>query len=261
MMIRAIDHIVILVNDLTAAIADYTALGFTVMPGGEHTGGATHNALVIFTDDTYLELIAFKRPSPEHHWYRHAAVGEGIIDFALLPTLIEADLAAARERGLAIEGPLAGGRLRPDGQQVAWQTGRATTPDLPFLCGDVTPRELRVPAGDLRAHANGVSGVANLTVVVADLGASVSRYRALLGVAEREASPSPELEGARQAVFALGDTTLTLAGPEPGAKTPLAERLAAAGEGPFALTLRGAREATTLDLKLAHGARIALVTE
>lgn len=260
-MIRAIDHIVILVNDLAAAIADYTALGFTVMPGGEHTGGATHNALVIFADDAYLELIAFKRPAPEHHWYRQIAIGEGLIDFALLPTLIEADLAAARERGLAIEGPLAGGRLRPDGQQVAWQTGRASTPDLPFLCGDVTPRELRVPAGDLCLHANGVSGVANLTVAVADLGASVSRYRALLGVAEREASPSREAEGARQAVFALGDTTLTLAAPEPGARTPLAERLAAAGEGPFALTLRGAQAGTTLDLTLAHGARIALVAE
>jgi catechol 2,3-dioxygenase-like lactoylglutathione lyase family enzyme len=260
-MISAIDHIVILVNDLAAAIDDYTKLGFTVMPGGEHTGGATHNALVIFADDAYLELIAFKRPAPEHHWYRQAAIGEGIIDFALLPTLIEADLAAARERGLAIEGPIAGGRLRPDGQQVAWQTGRASTPDLPFLCGDVTPRALRVPIGDVRAHANGVSGVANLTVVVADLGASVSRYRALLGASEREVSHSAQLEGARQAVFALGDTTLTLAAPEPGSRTPLAKRLATAGEGPFALTLHCARESTTLDLKLAHGARIALVAE
>src|SRR4051794_8519489 len=50
-MIRAIDHVVILVNDLAATVADYTALGFTVTPGGEHTGGATHNALVVFADD------------------------------------------------------------------------------------------------------------------------------------------------------------------------------------------------------------------
>ena len=40
-MIRAIDHIVILVADLAAASADYAALGFTVTPGGEHTGGQT----------------------------------------------------------------------------------------------------------------------------------------------------------------------------------------------------------------------------
>lgn len=257
-MIRAIDHIVILVRDLATAIADYTALGFTVTPGGEHTGGATHNALVVFADDSYLELIAFKRPAPEHHWYRHAAIGEGMIDFALLPTEIESDLVAARERGLAIEGPFSGGRLRPDGQQVAWQTGRALTPDLPFLCGDVTPRSLRVPDGAARVHANGVSGIAGLTVAVTDLGASVTRYRALLGVAEREVGASGEIESARSASFALGHATITLATPEPGAVTPLSGRLASLGEGPFALALRGARQSIALDIGQAHGARLEL---
>jgi len=256
-MIRAIDHIVILVSDLAAAIADYTALGFTVTPGGEHTGGATHNALVIFADDAYLELIAFKRPAPEHHWYRHSAVGEGLIDFALLPTLIEADLAAARERGLEIEGPFPGGRLRPDDQQVAWQTGRALTPDLPFLCGDVTPRVLRVPDGAARTHANGVTGIAGLTVAVADLGVSVARYRALLGTAELPSS-SPV---AARAIFALGDTTITLATPADTTNTPLSARLAARGEGPFALALRGAAQGATFDLRLAHGARMAPISQ
>jgi catechol 2,3-dioxygenase-like lactoylglutathione lyase family enzyme len=260
-MIRAIDHIVILANDLAAAAADYTALGFTVTPGGEHTGGATHNALVAFADDTYLELIAFKRPAPEHHWYRHSALGEGMIDFALLPTMIEVDLAAARERGLAIEGPFPGGRLRPDGQQVAWQSGRTLTPDLPFLCGDVTPRPLRVPDGSARAHANGVTGIAGLTVAVADLGASVSRYRALLGTAERESTLSSPPSAARATVFALGDTVITLATPADDSDTPLRARLASRGEGPFALALRGVGQNTTFDLSLAHGARMELVAE
>ncbi|MEO7911584.1 MAG: VOC family protein [Roseiflexaceae bacterium] len=258
-MIRAIDHVVILVNDLAATVADYTALGFTVTPGGEHTGGATHNALVVFADDTYLELIAFKRPAPEHHWYRNSALGEGLIDFALLPTTIEADLAAARERGLAIEGPFPGGRLRPDRQQVDWQTGRAPTPDLPFLCGDVTPRALRVPEGTARKHANGVTGIVGLTVAVADLGPSVSRYRALLGTAEREGLPAPA--SARAAIFALGDTTITLATPADDSDTPLRARLISRGEGPFALALRGVNQSTTLDLGLAHGARMELAAK
>jgi len=253
-MIGAIDHIVILVDDLAAAAADYTALGFTVTPGGEHTGGATHNALVVFADDAYLELIAFKRPAPEHHWYRHSALGEGLIDFALLPTMIEADLAAACERGLAIEGPFPGGRLRPDGKQVAWQTGRTPTPDLPFLCADVTPRELRVPAGAARVHANGVTGIVSLTVAVADLGASVARYRALLGTAEREDSSA--LAAARTGAFALGHTTITLATPADDSDTALSARLASRGEGPFALALRGVGRNATFDLRLAHGARM-----
>jgi catechol 2,3-dioxygenase-like lactoylglutathione lyase family enzyme len=260
-MISAIDHIVILVNDLAAAVADYTALGFSVTPGGEHTGGATHNALVVFADDAYLELIAFKRPAPEHHWYRNSALGEGIIDFALLPTTIEADLAAARERGLVIEGPFPGGRLRPDGQQVTWQTGRAPTPDLPFLCGDVTPRGLRVPERDARAHANGVVGIAGLTIAVADLGASVARYRALLGMAEREDTSAPDHSAVRTATFALGNTEITLATPADDSNTPLSARLASRGEGPFALVLRGMGQRDAFDLRLAHGARMELVAE
>ena len=260
-MIRAIDHIVILVDDLAAAAADYTALGFTVTLGGEHTGGATHNALVVFADDAYLELISFKRPAPEHHWYRHSALGEGLIDFALLPTMIEADLAAARERGLAIEGPFPGGRLRPDGQQVAWQTGRTLRPDLPFLCADVTPRALRVPAGAARVHANGVTGIMGLTVAVADLGASVARYRALLGTAERESAPATTPAALQTATFVLGDTTITLATPADDSETPLRARLTSRGEGPFALALRSVAQGPTFDLRLVHGARIELAAE
>jgi hypothetical protein len=235
---------VILVEDLDAAIADYTALGFTVAPGGTHADGATHNALVIFADDTYLELIAFRRPAPEHHWWRHVAAGEGLIDFALLPSAIAEDVAAARARGLALEGPLAGGRLRPDGVRVAWQTARSATPDLPFLCGDVTPRDLRVPGGSLREHPNGVAGVAGLAILTTDLPASVGRYRALLGV--DAAGPA----------FTVGAATLLLTQPvaAPADSVPAPSR----GAGPFALTLRGTR-ATTFDLAHTHGVPIEVV--
>jgi catechol 2,3-dioxygenase-like lactoylglutathione lyase family enzyme len=236
-----LDHIVILVRDLGAAIDDYSALGFTVVPGGEHTGGATHNALIAFADGSYFELIAFKQPAPDHNWWRHVAVGEGLIDAALLPQDIAADLAAARGRGLPFEGPFPGGRARPDGQQIAWQIGRPTTPDLPFLCADVTPRALRVPGGAAQQHANGASGVANLAVVVADLEQSSARYQALLG-APPAAQPSAAglAVGTHAAAFALGAGTLTLIEPDSGAGEPLRERLEARGEGPFAITLRGA---------------------
>lgn len=84
-MIQAIDHLVILVSDLAEAIEDYEALGFHVAPGGEHTDGATHNALISFADGTYLELLAFRRDAPTHRWWRHTASGEGLIDFACCP--------------------------------------------------------------------------------------------------------------------------------------------------------------------------------
>ena len=246
-MIRAIDHMVILVDDLAAASADYAALGFTVVPGGQHADGATHNALVAFADDSYLELIAFLRPAPAHRWWRHQAAGAGLIDFALLPAAVEDDVAAARARGLPIADPVPGGRLRPDGQRVAWQIVTAPSADLPFLCGDVTPRELRVPHGASRQHANGVTGIAAVLVAVADPAASAARYRALLG----SDAPGP--------AFALGAGAIVLADARSDAAA--AERVSRRGAGPLALHLRtdSPERASTLDIARTHGVPIDLV--
>lgn len=243
-MISRVDHIVILVKELEAAVRDYTALGFTVVPGGEHTGGATHNALVAFADGSYLELIAFKRQAPEHRWWRFAALGEGIIDFALLPGAIETDIAAIHQRGLPFIGPEPGGRLRPDGQEIRWQTGTPATPDLPFFCADVTPRELRVPSGSAWEHANGVIGIAEVTVAVHDLAESVQHYRALLGV---------EPQVGQDAVFALGSTNIRLV-----EAASLSDFNPARGDGPRALTLVSATASARLDPALTHGARLEL---
>src|SRR2546422_3243001 len=108
-MILGIDHVVILVSDLAAASADYAKLGFTVVPGGEHADGLTHNALISFEDGTYLELIAFKRPPPETHFFYRPWSGEGLIAYALLPDDVRRTIVEARKRGLNLEGPILGG--------------------------------------------------------------------------------------------------------------------------------------------------------
>src|SRR5919197_4046420 len=120
----ALDHIVILVGDLSAASADYTALGFTVAPGGEHADGLSHNALIPFADGSYLELISFRGPVPEDHPFYRPGMVEGLVTYALLPGDIARVVAEAGERGLALSGPTPGGRVRPDGQRIAWQTAR-----------------------------------------------------------------------------------------------------------------------------------------
>ncbi len=51
-----------------------------------------------------------------------------------------------------------------DGGRLRWQTARSPSADLPFLCGDLTPRALRVPEGEVRVHANGALGVASLGI-------------------------------------------------------------------------------------------------
>lgn len=241
-MIRSIDHLVILVRSLEQATADFTDLGFTVTSGGEHTDGATHNALIVFAEPTqaqssYLELIAFKREAPEHRWWRHTASGAGLIDFALLPDAIAEAIAAAQQRGLDFQGPVPGGRRRLNGAELRWSMGFPPTPDLPFLCADVTPRTLRVPAGPQLRHANACEGIANLTIVVTNLAASAARYRALLGSDPLPDAPAGEPD-ARSSRFQLGTTTIILAEPPATANNALRAHLNQRGEGPYALTLR-----------------------
>ena len=193
-----LDHVVVAVRDLERAVGGCEAAGFTVVPGGRHPGRNTRNALVVFEDGAYIELITYSAPSPDERWWRELeAHGDGLVDFALLPHDLPAAVAQAQARGLAdITGPLPGGRVRPDGERVEWQTARQAQHDLPFLCADLTPRALRVPEGNVRRHRNGAIGIAQVTVAVRDVQASLRRYRALLGD-ECVAGDEAMLEGAR----------------------------------------------------------------
>jgi catechol 2,3-dioxygenase-like lactoylglutathione lyase family enzyme len=260
-MSLALDHIVIAVADLDKAYADYAALGFTVIRGGEHANGITHNVLVVFGDGAYLELIGWKRPEPGNRWSDvFHGVGEGFVDYALLPDEIAAVVSRAQARGLDIADPIPGGRNRPDGERLEWQTARSPKPDVPFLCGDVTPRRLRVQEGEVRVHPNGVTGVASLTVAVQDLERSLKRNAALLGsepsaIREETIGDAP----ARTASLRLANgTAVTLASPV-GPSGALAASLASRGEGPFAAVFAAkGGEPRKLDPSLAHGARLSI---
>lgn len=262
-MTLPLDHVVILVDDLERSIADYSELGFTVQRGGTHADGFTHNALVGFEDGSYLELIAFLRPRPEHRWARFAAQGhQGFVDFALLPPSVGQVVQRAQAGGVAYVGPLDGGRTRLDGEVLRWQIGTPPSPDLPFLCGDLTPRALRVREGEVRQHANGVTGIASISVAVRDLAASLARYRALLGLAG-DAGAIVDLPGAglRAAQLPLGPSTLVLlaAGADDlsPAAVSLQQLLDTRGEGVWGLSLRAPLSAA-LSRQRTHGAAIDL---
>lgn len=224
-----IDHIVILVDELNAAVKEYTARGFTVTPGGEHTGGATHNALITFADGAYLELLAFKVPGKsEHRWDRYRPY-PGVIDYCLGGGNLDETVAAINARGLAYTAGPETGRLRPDGVALRWRSAMppAQNLGLPFLIEDLTPRELRVPGGADWQHENGVSGVAQLEVLVADEAEARKNFEALLGQQARQGDGL---------AFDLNDVALRVAAPVPGSK---AGQLATArGAGPWRLTLR-----------------------
>lgn len=259
-MLTRIDHAVIVVRDLPTARRDYTALGFTVVAGGTHADGATHNALIAFADGSYLELLAFTAPAqPQSHpWWPRLAEGEGLEDFAFLSNNLPADSDRWRAVNPAVAGPLAGGRARPDGQQLRWRTTRVPpgTGDaaLPFVIEDITPRGWRVPSGDATNHTLPVTGIAGVIVAVRAVPDHLAEYMALLDT-------SADFLPSGAARLRLGEQWIMLA---TAASDPaVGEYLARYGEGPCALQLAraGAVPAgapTLLDPHLAHGARLVL---
>ncbi len=198
-----LDHVILVVSDLQVASRQFSQLGFTVLPGGVHSGGLTHNSLVPFPDGTYLELLSTTRPSrlallrllrrsrllrfysaDDSAIDRRLAIdlagGIGMADFCMASADLETELLNLESRGGAFSKPIPGGRIRPDGQEIAWRTSVPRSLDLPFLIDDQTPRELRVPAVEADFHENGILGMRGLAVLVPDLVKSMARYRRML---------------------------------------------------------------------------------
>ncbi|MCM8749635.1 VOC family protein [Thermomicrobiaceae bacterium CFH 74404] len=255
-MLGQVDHVVVLVACLDAAVESYRARGFQVVIGGEHPGG-THNALVGFADGAYLELLAFREPERPHahRWYRFLSSGPGVIDVCLASDDLPGEVERLRSRGLPYHGPAAGSRRRPDGQVVEWRGATPTddlTGALPFLIQDVTPRELRVPGGEQAQHALGVIGLAAVTVAVSDLERAIREYQSLLDAGEPERGQDEQFQ-AITATFTLGPHRIVLAQPA-GSEGLVAHRIRLRGDGPVevALLVERLAEPRRLEIDGAH---------
>lgn len=254
-MATQIDHIVMTVDQLDAAIRDYEAAGFTVIPGGEHIGGASHNALVTFEDGAYFEIFAFRKPAESHHWWEKSKRREGLVDFCVASSDLAADEAAIRERGIELLPLIDGGRNRLDGVELKWKTIRAASLSslLPFAIEDVTDRELRVPGGAASRHAAGFTGVAGVVVAVDRLETIVPGYQAYFGIEGESVTASIPGAGAAWR-FALPKHWIELA--EPGASPgPLRTIVETHGGGVAEIVLTGG-PGGYLDETLTHGVPI-----
>jgi catechol 2,3-dioxygenase-like lactoylglutathione lyase family enzyme len=254
-MLTGIDHIVIAVPDLEVASKSYTALGFTVVPGGRHPVG-THNALIAFADGAYIELIAFYQPNSEHKWWQPLQRGGGLVDFCMQTDDLLGDTAAFRRAGVDIDDPSPLSRVRPDGYQLKWVLSipRGSYRGVaPFLIQDETPRAERIP-GQTR-HANGVGGIATVTVAVDDVPRVRGWYAKTLGQPGQDIRRDDLLGGGVR--FTVGPHTLDFVAPT-AAESPLGEWLRARGNSPYAATLR-APSRQPLDPAQTLGARLALV--
>ena len=87
-----------------------------------------------------------------------------------LSAIVNARLQAASS-DVRYDPEVPGGRTRPDGVEIKWELStpahwgeKMGASRLPFFCGDITPRELRVYAPHLRVaiyHTNHFTGAAS----------------------------------------------------------------------------------------------------
>ncbi|SAM85863.1 uncharacterized protein UBRO_07213 [Ustilago bromivora] len=193
-LLPALDHLILLVNDpLTASsqresaiersILIFSELGFQVVRGGTHADGLTSNALIVFPDGVYIELIQFEpAPAPgsgekqhdfesrrKQHWWYNTRPGwidwcllDGISDGAIesinenarrLRESAEQELQSKQEgKGetkvvaprLLYQIPQEGGRRTMSGDDIKW---KVTFPSPPSL----SPSS-KLLVGNIRSH-------------------------------------------------------------------------------------------------------------
>ncbi|MGB3799770.1 MAG: VOC family protein [Lewinella sp.] len=123
------DHLVYLIDDLPATVAQFARLGVPTSPGGRHLSRGTHNALLRLGERQYLELLAV---DPATHISPPRWMG---IDLGNLPRISR----WAASAGKMPDGqPLQSGqRDLPNGQTLKWKlTDPGSQPAisiLPFL--------------------------------------------------------------------------------------------------------------------------------
>lgn len=178
-----LDHLVLFVDDLTTAIARFESKGFTVTPGG--TNGPTHNALIVFANDTYIELIALRSSRARlimralrglgmlalRRWLKRdlqtrlldwMSGPQGLIDLCFRGTELSEISHSSPLSGIGLTDPVQFKRHRPDGLVVQWTLRGANDRRQPFFIQDATPTDYRIPAGDVRTHPNGALGISEV---------------------------------------------------------------------------------------------------
>lgn len=245
-MLTAFDHLVVAVRDLAGASETWRRLGFDARPGGRNPGRGTHNAIIRFGVQ-YIELLSIedhalardRAPSGQELWsYLHGRDG-GAAAWVAQSDDVVADAERAAARGFDdIGAPVTMRRARPDGTEFAWRLlipgGAAFRRTWPLLIQWDTSEAERLRAEPPGDHANGVTGVRELSVVVPTLDEARTTYEHHLGVA-LDAPASVASLGAQVLRAHLPDLELALL--VPTGRGPVEDELASHGPGPYELGL------------------------
>ncbi|EEB77045.1 hypothetical protein GPB2148_2575 [marine gamma proteobacterium HTCC2148] len=207
------DHAVIFVPDLNKAIKKFSDLGFVVTQGGEHE--YTCNALIIFDDRTFIEILALKtswsRPllkiaakiglinhlannKPDVSWrlMRWITKQYGAIDWCIRVENMQAALDCFKSTKLTMLDTMTYQRRRPDGEIAQWLLGSAKDLDLPFLIQDKTLIDIRIPLGSHTQHPNGALGIKKIIIAPTDPVRTANAFNTFLIAAQSASYPTPQ---------------------------------------------------------------------
>ena len=208
---RAIDHIVVAVEDLDAAARRYEALGFTLTPRASHPDRmGTSNRLVQFTGQNFIELLEVDRPEgvephaldavpPRFNFGAHNKAflqrRHGMSALVFAGSDSRADQQSFQDAGIQTYAPFDFERQAtlPDGTKVtvAFSLIFATSPAMPeiafFTCHNKFPQYFWKAA--YQVHANGAQAIAAVYLVAETPQAHRDFMEKLLG------APAADVDG------------------------------------------------------------------
>ena len=138
-LLSRVDHLVYATPDLAAGIERVERLlGVKAVPGGQHPGAGTRNALIGLGEGIYLEIIGPDPDQPKPVRARRFGIDElrapRLVTWAAKGTDLEGIVKDAKSHGIDLGQVQFGSRKRPDGVLLAWRlTVSPTSGIIPFF--------------------------------------------------------------------------------------------------------------------------------
>jgi hypothetical protein len=138
-MKSTLDHLLLGIADLDQGIEwVQEKTGVRAIPGGNHPGAGTRNALLSLGNHRYLEIIALdpkQNPTGRMATLLHDLAAPRLITWAAATSNIDSIRLSAQAAGYRLEGPSDGARQKTDGHMLRWKTIRLSDFDdaIPFF--------------------------------------------------------------------------------------------------------------------------------
>jgi len=185
-----LDHLVVVVKDLEKATSIFRGKGFYVSPGGSH--GLTINALILFEEGPYIELIAMKSnllrkifkilhfirflkiieflaPSLMHRFINWFVQSNGIRDICFSGSNFKNNIFPETKKRETLLPKKKFYRETLSGEKAEWYLTGYQMHSLPFFIEDITNKEIRFPIDNFDANKINTGFISKVIVNVKEL--------------------------------------------------------------------------------------------